>query len=502
MNTINTNNRIIWIILFLFIASLLLYANRCVILSDNYEVGDYAANSLLIIDAKSFNLWVGHYSRLGFNQPGPAILYVLAIGEWLFHDLTGLVKSPFSGQLIAVAFYNAFWISLLGSLFLRMYSSIVAVILSIATFLFTMALFDHVSLIGIWPPHLFLCPFAVTILALARLSASKTDGMIPLALSSGFLINGYASFVPILGIMLTGIIVYNFFNNKSYPEQRIIATQFLLKNNRIILLSIGTFIVFFIPLLIMTIKEFPGPIANYIKYGGGHKPNTIKQALEFMSVYWDGYAPMFIGMLACLLLPLHKINNQNSSIKGIVVAIFSATIALFFYAIYGVDSIKLWHVGLFYHAVPALLAATIAAVILIVSASRFSKIVAIVLSIIMLIVFFYQIKPIKYNSNDVVGIYNVLQKQKTNGRLVLDLNNTKEDWGYIWSTILSVQIYAKRAGNDLLCINKNWRIVFTKQAQCSQQELSSGKHFIVKRSLIKLKPKQGFQVAGLAFISQ
>src|SRR5688500_16653540 len=67
-----------------------------------YEGGDFAANSLLIQDAKSFDLLVGHYSRIGFNHPGPAILYFQALGEYVFYDLTHLVGAPFAGQLLSV----------------------------------------------------------------------------------------------------------------------------------------------------------------------------------------------------------------------------------------------------------------------------------------------------------------------------------------------------------------------------------------------------------------
>src|SRR5579872_2170562 len=94
-------NKNIWIAVFIFTTALIIFANRALILTPSYEISDAAANSLLILDAKSFHLWVGHYSRVGFNHPGPAILYVLTGGEALFYNALHLVKTPISGQFIA-----------------------------------------------------------------------------------------------------------------------------------------------------------------------------------------------------------------------------------------------------------------------------------------------------------------------------------------------------------------------------------------------------------------
>ena len=47
----------------------------------NVEAGDFAANSLQVLQAKTDIITEGHYSRFGFHHPGPAFLYTLAISE-------------------------------------------------------------------------------------------------------------------------------------------------------------------------------------------------------------------------------------------------------------------------------------------------------------------------------------------------------------------------------------------------------------------------------------
>jgi len=68
-----------------------------------YTVGDFAANELLVIDAKHFTLLHGHYSRLGFFHPGPYYLYALALGETLSVDLVPLLGSPLAAYSMTPA---------------------------------------------------------------------------------------------------------------------------------------------------------------------------------------------------------------------------------------------------------------------------------------------------------------------------------------------------------------------------------------------------------------
>ena len=67
---IKISNRLWMLFIFLATVIFLLMADITTIKLATYESGDFAANSLLIQEAKSFSLWVGNYSRVGFNHPG------------------------------------------------------------------------------------------------------------------------------------------------------------------------------------------------------------------------------------------------------------------------------------------------------------------------------------------------------------------------------------------------------------------------------------------------
>ena len=86
---------------------MLVLRNRFLFGTPIHELGDTGANSILVNQAKHFELLVGNYSRQGFNHPEPAYFYIQAWGEWLFHDALHLVPTPWNGQVIALYALNA-----------------------------------------------------------------------------------------------------------------------------------------------------------------------------------------------------------------------------------------------------------------------------------------------------------------------------------------------------------------------------------------------------------
>src|SRR5258708_30939679 len=99
--------RWVWVGTFAVLAGLLLIRSSFLFTTRLYETADEADNSILVIQAQHFTLLHGNYSREGFFHPGPAYLYVMAAGQWLFHDATHLVPTPWNGQLIAILLLNS-----------------------------------------------------------------------------------------------------------------------------------------------------------------------------------------------------------------------------------------------------------------------------------------------------------------------------------------------------------------------------------------------------------
>ena len=490
--------------LLIMIIIVLLASNWTVINATNYEISDYAANSLLIQDAKSLSLLTGNYSRIGFNHPGPAILYILAFGELALYDWLNIVKSPFSGQLVAVAFYNGFWIFLIFRLINKVTKSIAATALATSIFLLATALFNYQFFMGIWFPYLYYFPFVILIISASRLINGNVDSLQSLALSSGFLINGHVSFVAIIGIILLIALAFNFFIFRIGNHNKLLLSRpFFIEHKKPIFAFSGIIFLFLVPLLLETIIHFPGPIASYAAFSGGHKANTSLEAIKFLSVYWGGIVPLLMGggIISLIYCTKFESSEFTENIKSILVIIFSATIALFFYAKYGIDFLEQTYIGFFYYSVPAL---TLSLAFL--SAYQLAKInhkvrLAFIFSLICFFGVYIRINKApenayRYNQPEVVNLYKSLSALKTEGRLVLDLDNSNK-WETVWENIVGLQAYSKRNKTDLFCINKHWHILFTRPAICTSKEILYNRRLIVRKAVIVKDSEISPDIEGL-----
>jgi hypothetical protein len=497
-------------IVFILTAVVLITSNWHLINVANNEATDFAANSLLIQDAKSFGLWVGNYSRVGFHHPGPAILYVLTAGEYFLYDLTHWLKSPFSGQLFAVAVYSAFWITLIYKLFFRMSASTAAACLATAVFCYAVSVSDNGFLTGIWMPHLYLLPFATVLLAASRFAAGFTDSLLTLAVSTGFAINGHVSFVAILGIIFLAVLLANFIQfRRSNPERLIASLSFLKTHQKDLIWAVFLLFLFFVPLLVETVRHFPGPVADYAKVGGGHAPNSSKQAFNYVTQYWGGAIPFLLGHATLLVFQRYAKTLPSTlsawSLGSTAPVFLAATVAALFYAKVGVDMLDQPYIEYFYFSLPALTLALLC-LALATSVEWRPKNIVIVLVTILSIVGAYKIihkSPAYvsgYNNPGTELAFEKLKSLNEKGRIVLNGKNQYQ-WADAWSSLTSILAYAKRHHDDLICINQNWHISFTYAAACTPEEVAHNRTLSVQttRPAEDTLMKPLFQAAGLSF---
>ncbi|RAI43645.1 hypothetical protein CH341_13270 [Rhodoplanes roseus] len=491
------------------VAVVLLSVNAPLVAGAGVETGDFAANTLLILDAKSFGLLTGNYSRVGFNHPGPAILYVLAAGEAVIHDRLGLVSSPFAGQLVAVSLYATIWIVLIFRVLCRAFEDTAPAALATAVFTLCIAMLDGQTLNGPWFPHLYVCPFAAFVVAISRLVHGRTDSLGTLAVSAGFLVNGHASFGVVMLVMgLTVLAANTVLETDRGSGTRIASRRFWGANLTRLAVAGALLFVFFIPLLILTVRAFPGPVMDYLNFGAHRKSNGILASLRFIWFFWGGPVPFVVG--AVIALPALVLLGRRSDLdgftrgaNGLIAAFVAAFLAMLTYARHGVDMIELQYIGYFYYAVPALAAGLAAACLLKLVRSRLRAAVALVAWVFCLAgVHRAMAQPgdyvVEYNAPGVVDIYRAVKPLAAAGRIVLDLDGSN-DWGYVWGHVVGVQAYAKRRHEDLFCIDRSWHILFTRKALCTAAELAGHPRYTVR----KAEPTPGgppqVAVQGLVF---
>jgi hypothetical protein len=482
-----------WIVLFLLIVAALAGLEWNMLRHVNREVGDFAANSLLIQDAKRLHLIYGNYSRVGFNHPGPAILYVLAFGELVFHDWLHLVPSPFSGQLLGGILYNAAWIVLVCALVRRITGALVPALMFTALLVLGAASSAYSIINGIWFPHLYVFPYAAMIVAIAPLVYGRTDNLKALAVTSGFLINGHASFIPMLGVTLIVVLVANTLVTRRDRAARILSRAWFARHGADIGAAFGILFLFFVPLLIATVREWPGPLADYLKFGQTNKGNHVAAALKFLAVYWRlGFESKW-GLLAVPLLAVFLFKDRHveparsdfvRGARALAITFAAATLAVLYYAKAGVDDLSQVYIAIFYYSVPAMCAALVVLYACRALGARTGNVAAGVLTVAALAGSWHWVRQapmyeVFYNQPGVVHLYDKLRALPGEGRIVLDLEQDPRTWGVIWGNTLGLQAYAKRQHVDLVCVNDNWHISNTKPGKCTPDEVAHNRRFDV-----------------------
>lgn len=476
-----------YLLLFIVLAFAIGASNWPAITAANIELGDFAANSLLIQDAKHFALMHGNYSRVGFNHPGPAILYVLAFGELVFHDLLQVVPSPFSGQLLAVALYNAAWLVAVFAIVRRASGTAAGAALFTGALVLALALADYNIFAGIWFPHLYVLPFAVMVLAASRLVFGKLDSVTALGVSTGFLINGHVSFVAICGIVLVCVLAANALAARTGAAPLVPGMSFLRAQRKAVLRLAGIVLLFLVPFAIACVLDTPSPLRQYLSFSSGNKGNGLGQAARYVAGYWEGVPGLVCGVALVLafVLAARRSHPLRQAGLGLLAAMAGATLALFYYAKVGIDLLEYKYIGLFYYAVPAFAAAlALLCACLLLRPSRLRDAAALALAAAALLLAFQKIDRSpeyvsQFNQPAVVGLYDALARLASPQRIVLDLDNTV-DWGTVWSHVLGVEAYAKRRDSALFCVNQNWHISFTRVAACTPAELTSAPRLYVR----------------------
>jgi hypothetical protein len=232
---------------FALIALALCVLTRHVIAQSIYESSDFAANSLLIQEAKHFRLLTGNYSRVDFHHPGPALLYILTAGEVLFHDWLA-IASPIGGQLIATLIYSAAWLATLWFVMARLLADRTAATVAVLTFFAGCIWYDQEIFCCPWFPLLYCLPFVVFTASLA-LAVARREGLWIAAFSCGILLNGHVSFFFICGVMLLCLMPFVRTTWRGLAGACLIGALFLS------------------PLAILTVRDWPGPVAQYLAFG-------------------------------------------------------------------------------------------------------------------------------------------------------------------------------------------------------------------------------------------
>jgi hypothetical protein len=455
---------------FLALLGSLLLASRELFTRVIYEEGDFAANSIIIDQAKHFDLLVGNYSRVGLSHPGPAFFYVQAAGEWLLHDVLGVVPSPYNGQAIGILAVNAACVALVLTILYTWLRSLPAVLAAAGVILAFAAAHDQL-LSSTWMPFVYFAPFLLLLVAAASVAAGRLAHLWLLVLAGGLLVHGHASFLYFVPLIALGALAMRWRTLRREPRAWLGAA--------------GVLAVFLLPIVLNLVLHWPGEFPRYFGYGNRREGHAPLDAARYQLQFWAGPPGLALAVAIGLFLGVRAVARRCAPplLRSGVRITALATVLFFGYASYGIDTLTEPYIGYFSWAIPlALLVFGVAGLVLLApttgrwrdavpalaGATLAAGLVAAGLS-----------GTLANRRGEVPGVPAALDAMagRAGGRpIVLELRQHDA-----WPEAVPLVIAGLRRGERVCLADPSWRLIVTERFVCTGAELAAGARFAVSR---------------------
>ena len=345
---------------FLAVAAGLLVHNRTLFRVRIWEVGDAAANSLLVDDAKHLHLLVGHYSRVGFHHPGPAVLYLQAAGEYVLYDLLHLAPGPYNGQLIAVVLLEAAVVAAVVAVLHSWAGTWVVAPAALAPVLLWY-LHHPFPLTSSWMPLVVVAPFLLLLVSVASVAAGHTRHLWLLTASACLLVHAHVEFALFSpALCLWALVAWA-------GTERIGVRAMLRRDPRAWWTSLAILLFFAFPIALNTALHYPGEVPKYVTYSSGTERPTpsAAQVLHYARQFWadDSSVARYLPVLlvaAALLAAVAAPRRLRRPLLLLTLTCLLAEALFLVYARVGIDDLGQNYVGLFSWSVPLALLLVVA----------------------------------------------------------------------------------------------------------------------------------------------
>jgi hypothetical protein len=347
---------LVWAVPFAALFALLCVRNRFLFTTRLYEQGDAGANSILIEQAKHFTLLVGNYSRERFNHPGPAYMYVQALGEYLFQNALRLVPTAWNAHMLSVFALDCAFVALAVGVVYGWTRSLWGAAACFAVFsCFAIAYPQIVN--SDWMPHMYVLPYMVFILAAGSVAAGRAADAWIFALTGWFLIHGHACFllfVPALTVAVLAAVIW--------PRRHALrssAGRFFRERRGVWMPVAVISAVFALPIVLNLVLHWPGDFGKYISYSGsgragGHGLRQVGQyALWFWWPHQNAWLAPVLGYPAALAAAYWLGRGPLRRFLFALLAVNVVSSLVFvFYAAVGIDYLRDYYIGYFYWSAP------------------------------------------------------------------------------------------------------------------------------------------------------
>jgi hypothetical protein len=482
-----------WLACFAVIGTVLVARNAYLFTTRIYEDSDFAADSIAVLQAKHFELLTGNYSRLGFYHPGPAFLYVMAWGEWLFHDVMHLVPTPWNGQLLAILLLNAALQATIISVFARYGGKVVAVA-GVGTVL-AFTVLHPLTLNSSWMPYVYFSPTLLLLVSAAAVAAGRTTSVPLLCFAAVLCVNGHAEFLFFAPIVTVIALAGLFAQHWPHPM------DLFLRSWRHWLGGLAITLLLALPIVVNTIINWPGELPKYFAYNtqASHAlHNTAARAVSYTLQFWwpgepergsgrpEEMVAAFGGILVTLLalgLAVRCRCREQCRFLLWSLAMGALMTALFaYYAWRDIDEIYTAYEGYFYWSVPLLVvlagaAGAVGQIESVVARPLVIPVLAAMTAVAAVAASVVPLRPEPYGPGQYFGDPGIphdvaVLAAASRGRpVVLEVSPPA------WSDAVGVIAFADRTGVRACVREPSWTILFRAQSICTPAERREGMAF-------------------------
>ena len=484
-----TRNSFFFIGIFIILVFIQIIHNIDLFKRDFVELADFASNSILVDDAKKLKLLHGHYSRIGFYHPGPAIFYFQALGEWLVYDILSLAQSPFAGQAFGLFLYVALLLSLSVYCLKLLLSEWQAVFFLSSLVLMLNIFLYPTNFSSPWFPHLFAITFLPFIISWIAVYLNKIRALPIFSFCSMLLFHGHIAFSMFVGAAWTFILI-NTINI-------IIANQISFRNyismhSRILWLSFGIILFGILPILLHTILHFPGEILKYLTYSPDISNHTWPKALKFVAFYWIhstkypdtteiNFIIFFIFIfLICTLISLIYLKISLTCLKtniiitsglsrGITLTTGIITALTLFYARYKIDT---WsdHYTIIFYSSSILLIVSIFIARITLTFFEIKKLLKFSLIMTMIaIVTWPKYSVYSIEKTALKPFFQAIKSKAVTGPVEIEVDYSREPPSQAWIYIVALLMNANREGINNICVlESTWALAYHERNKCNQ----------------------------------
>ena len=474
----------VWAVPFAALFVLLCLRNRFLFSTRLHEQGDAGANSILIEQAKHFTLLVGNYSRERFNHPGPAYMYVQALGEYLFQNALHVVPTAWNAHMLSVFALDCAFVALAVGVVYGWTRSLWGAAACFAIFVgFAIAYPPIVN--SDWMPYMYVLAYMVFILVAGSVAAGRAQDAWIFALTGWFLIHGHACFllfVPVLTIaVLVGWVWGVRVNGSPQGKEREGYRGGRLPRLTLIPVAVISAL-FALPIVVNLAMHWPGDFGKYISYGGSGRAggHGLRQVVQYALWFWwphhHAWLVPLLGYPAAIAAawwlgrgPLRRFLFALLAVNVV------SSLAFLVYAAVGIDDLRDYYIGYFYWSTPLVTVLVIVLAVLSAVPLRLTAGVAVLAAVATFAVLAVIPGTRTGSTNDideslpqVVAALAVRAPGKT---IVLHID------GPAWVETTGFLVQAERTGVKA-CLHDPWyTFLMTKQFICTAAQTTSGQGY-------------------------